>query len=498
MAADSRDSEPIAGEASGTSRARLGPPFFATIAVAFLIYVCFVVLAGVRLGGVSFTTMNTMVAFAAGVVLIMIARRVAVRRAAGARLFDLGVAGLLLLVGLFVVDVVYTIVLNARQSRVMETASAEVREADRHVWHGELYPRLWIPTDRNFFLYKPDVRLSAETFGEYYQADMLRSPLLRDSVLEPRRLSYDIGSDGLRELRPLSACRTVALGDSYVFGYATDAGSIWTTRLGQMLGEPVCNLGVSSTGPRSHLQLLEYLQAQHPDSLRIERVLWMIFEGNDLENSYEVTRAPPEPRNRRRELLAGTLPELALAIPGRLRNQSVLRRLLTGELRARQGVVTAGGRAEVNGIRLLTPLYHSSRFGHKLFNPDDVLRATFPASYVLEHPHRPLLDQVFEEMKALAARHGFEVTVIVAPSDARLLGPSFEDFPPLSERAHFIDYVVDLAGRTGFRAINLLPLMEPAAREELLYYRDDHHWNVRGNELAASLIRDALMTRAAR
>jgi hypothetical protein len=44
----------------------------------------------------------------------------------------------------------------------------------------------------------------------------------------------------------------------------------------------------------------------------------------------------------------------------------------------------------------------------------------------------------------------------------------------------------------GFRVIDLHSLLRPFANTELLYYRDDHHWNVRGNEVVAQLITAAL------
>jgi GTPase Era involved in 16S rRNA processing len=97
-------------------------------------------------------------------------------------------------------------------------------------------------------------------------------------------------------------------------------------------------------------------------------------------------------------------------------------------------------------------------------------------------------------MRSLSERLGFCVTVVIAPSASRLHGAQFEGFPKLSERSHFADYVRELAHEQGFRVTNLVEEMAPYADEELLYYRDDHHWNPRGNALAAELIRAALAT----
>jgi hypothetical protein len=91
-------------------------------------------------------------------------------------------------------------------------------------------------------------------------------------------------------------------------------------------------------------------------------------------------------------------------------------------------------------------------------------------------------------MNELSKKFEFQVSVIIAPSDARLYGGAFDGFPTLSPQPYFIDYVVRLAGDMGFSVVNLLPLLQPFAEQELLYYRDDHHWNVRGNRIAAQLI----------
>jgi hypothetical protein len=46
----------------------------------------------------------------------------------------------------------------------------------------------------------------------------------------------------------------------------------------------------------------------------------------------------------------------------------------------------------------------------------------------------------------------------------------------------------------GFETLNLFPLMQPYADKELLYLRDDDHWNARGNEVVAEVIARQLTT----
>jgi acetyltransferase AlgX (SGNH hydrolase-like protein) len=490
-----QDTRKLGGAGLPEALSRLGPSLFRFAGVALWSYICFALLLGERIAGITFGALPTLLLLVVGIAALLMTPRLVRRTLSPSRMFEVGVAGVIVFGGILLIDVVYTAVRNGQGMHARAVIGTDQREADWHVWHGELFPRSYFPTEKNFFLYKPDVRLSALTYGEHYQPSMLASPTLRDSVLEPHRLSYVIGPHGLRELEPLTGTRVFALGDSFVFGAATNEGKTWVDLLGAALGEPVYNLGVSNTGPKQQLMLLEHLLATNGDSMRVGRLLWMIFEGNDLENSYDELRGvSTAPSTGLRARFEGTVAEVLMSVPGRLRNESVLRRLLDGELwlSARGPDRSFGGRMELDGARFETPLFHSRRWGYRLFNPNDVERATKPREYVLEHPHRPLLDQTFADMKALSERNGFRVTVLVAPSDVRVYGADFEGFPALSEKPHFIDYVVELSRRTGFGVVNLLPLLQPFAERELLYYRDDHHWNERGNAIVAQLIRDAL------
>ncbi len=474
---------------------RLGPRLLLAGAGALWAYACVVFLYQERLAGVGFG------AAAAGAALLLgwaglafAASRPLVQRVVPpGRMLDAGIALLSLTAAVLLADLLLGVQANRRGSRLAIADAG--RTSDPHLWHGELFPRQFYPSERNFFLYKPGVRLEATTYGEYYTAPMQGSPTLRDSVLGLHHLAYAIGPHGLRDLEPLTGTRVFALGDSYALGYATDEGKTWTDLLGAALGEPVFNMGLSSTGPRPQLELLTYMLERHRDSMRVRDLLWMIYEGNDLENSYAEVRPPAEAPGAGK-LLDGTLAGWLLELPGRIKSQSALRRLWRGDLALRRRAAgPSGGALEVDGVTLTTPLYHSRRWGYMLFNAADVDRATRPAAYVRDHPNRPRLDAVFLDMGALAERGGFRVTVILAPTAARLYGADFEGFPALSAEPWFLRTVGELARAQGFDVIDLHELMRPAAARELLYYRDDHHWNEEGNAEAARLIAGALRGR---
>jgi len=407
-------------------------------------------------------------------------------------MLNLGLALLVSCATVLAADTAYSVYVNILRAPNRAAVSTAVREADPHVWHGELMAREYHLPGGQLRLYKPNSLTVADTYGQFYVSAMLGSPTLADSVLELRHLSYGIGSQGLRDTTALTDSRVFALGDSFVFGYATDQDRIWTSLLGAALGTHVYNLGIADTGPTAQLLLLEHLLRTQKDSLHVDQLLWMIFEGNDLEN--ESGPSQPAPGRSADWPIDGTMLQALLSLPGRMNSQSILRKALHGELTATLRTVTAARDSHylVDGVRLSYPLYHSKQWGYRLFNWRTVERATRPLSYVLEHPGRPRLDRAFAEMRELSEAHGFDVLVIAVPSAARLYGAAFDEFPQPTAEPYFADYVISLARREGFATADLVRGMQPFAASELLYYRDDTHWNARGNEVAAQLIMAAL------
>ena len=270
----------------------------------------------------------------------------------------------------------------------------------------------------------------------------------------------------------------------------------WASLLDGKLGEPVYNLGVSGTSPLQQLQILEYFLREYPKSFRPKHLLWMLFEGNDLEDSYAAKR--PEPPLFKK-VFQKTIVETIASIPRQVRQESVIRRLADGDL-------IVGSRPEkgqrsdhylLDGNRLSYPLYYSPRFGYILFRPPYLDRAGKPLSYVLNHPNRKRLEDTFRRMREVSREQGFEVTVVVVPSVMRLYKGDFEDLPPISDEPHFINYLLELSTEVGFKTVDLNALLAPYARDELLYQRDDTHWNERGHEIAARLIHDNVFQEAA-
>ena len=463
---------------------------FATIALGLAwSYLATVLVLGETVFGAYIGLLRLLALLVGGWVAIAIAMRVAVRRGllTTNRARDIGVLALATTTSLFAADLGFSTYTNLRDDSGLDLTAE--RLTDAHTWHGELYPRTYYPTSGSFVRFKPGVTRSAATYGEFYDSRMLESPLLRDSVLELREVTYIIDEHGFRGTTPIESARLFVLGDSFAFGFATTEGRTFTARLADRIDAPVYNLGVSATGPGAQIMLLDHLLDEPGQAIRIERLVWLIFEGNDLENMLAARLrtqvGEDDPSGSR---LRGTVLAFLSELPQRIKEESLIDRWRSGRLELRDPKEDDRGQWLVDGIALAYPLYHSDRFGYRMFNPIDISRAREPESYVLEHSNRPKLDRAFADMSELADRYGFEVLVVIVPSAARVYGPHFDGFPPLSDAPYFISYVAALAERQGFDVLDLLPSFAASAEEELLYYRDDHHWNERGNQLAADLV----------
>jgi hypothetical protein len=240
------------------------------------------------------------------------------------------------------------------------------------------------------------------------------------------------------------------------------------------------------------LLLLQYVFSRAAQ-LAPGRLIWMIGEGNDLEDSYAES-SPTGRRSQFARATKGTIIESLKVLLYSVRGQSIVHRLRTGELR----LASPGSRRredaayEIDGVKLVNPVFHSPEFGFMLFHSPYLKRAAQPQDYVLEHPHRHLLDNAFARMARLSDSLRFSVTVAIMPTSVRLYAPYFPLVPAPSAEPHFIDYVERLARANGFDVVNFLPALEPYAKTELLYFRDDDHLNPRGNEVVARILADHL------
>lgn len=367
------------------------------------------------------------------------------------------------------------------------------RRSDPNMWVRELYPSIYAPTHENFVLYKPLQRVSARIYGEKYYPALLQHPLLKDKVLEPRNVTYTIDRYGLRNNVDPAQARIAVLGDSFVFGSEVTDKNNLTSLLTKELSEPVYNLGVVDTSPRQQLYLLKYLLRTYPDTFKLRKLVWMIFEGNDLEDDYSPT-APKTGYKRRNDYeqissFDKTLMQTVRNIPNVIRQQSIIRAIADGKIRfnIRQGENTESSHYFLDGVLLAQPLYQSKQLGYRLFNQSYINRARESADYVQNHPNMPRLTATIDEMAEFGRLNGIEITIVTVPSAARLYSRQF-GLDGISREPYFIQAVAKIAAEQHIAYLDLYTLLFADAEEELLYQRDDSHWNERGNEVVSKLL----------
>lgn len=408
---------------------------------------------------------------------------------------DASFGALTVVVGLLALDLGYSIFLNSSQP----LSSSVDRYSDPNTWIGELYPDLYFPTEKNFRLHKPGHSVAGAHYGDMYRPALLASPLLSSSVFSKKQVTISINGEGFRETTKLEGHKVLAIGDSFTFGWGVDQGLTWVKLLERSIGEPIYNMGIHDASPKQEFLLLEdVIGAQKPD-LKGGLLLWMIFEGNDLEDSYDDLHPVQRSKPTSGSLFTDTIIETLWGLPSTVRKQSVFGKFKDGRatFSGLGGDHRTNDHNVIDGIASAYPLYVSPRFGAKLFAPHQIVGAQRSEQYVESHRNRRALEKTFERMESLAHGAGFRVVVIIAPSDARLYGAEFDDFPTLSEKSYFNLLVSRLAERHGFEIVNLEESLRPYVTRELLYFRDDDHWNERGHRAVADILSGFLRSKNA-
>jgi lysophospholipase L1-like esterase len=407
----------------------------------------------------------------------------------------MGEIGLLLagtMGAILMADVISGVVMNVRGqgfSFQWDTQKRRMRQ-DTTAWQTDIVPPFVILKGEHFKFYKPGGLAEGNAYGYLYGPELLASRTLRDSVLEQRHFRYQIGPSGFRDPKPVSACRIFGIGDSFTFGYGVQGDETWPARLEARLHEPVCNIGVSGAAPAGEAALMRYLVTTHRATC-VKELAWMLFEGNDLDDDEEPGEDTGESQGLG-ERVAGTLLQPVAQLPWLVQNESLIRKLLNHELFVMQKMDKTGIRS-IDGVTLINPLFRSDALGPKLFFQNNIYRTQDRLSHIQNHPNRPRVEGAFRDMKALATKNGFHVTVVIAPLDTRVYAKEFHDFPPI-EPPYLNDWWTALADSSGFKVVNLYTPFAAQAKSELFYLRDDVHFNARGNDEAARILADSLRT----
>jgi hypothetical protein len=276
------------------------------------------------------------------------------------------------------------------------------------------------------------------------------------------------------------------LGDSFGSGAATSQEHVWDAVFRRDYGFSTYNLSMPGYGPWHELLILK----RELPRLRVgpqTTVLWAIFGGNDLDQPCPTELELPAPE--------GFWKRVAVRLRTFYR-RSPVRQIVARSL--------AGLSAEpLPDTPIVTTLPDGRAF--LLYSPY-WRREQRSLDEVKQHPNLPRIRRVFAEMGRFARAESLNVVVVYAPAKSGvyswLLGrPELRGASDTESPSPLAIVVDELCRENGLPFLDLQPLLIKEARRlytesgELLWWRDDTHWNNEGHAAAARAVAEWMLAR---
>lgn len=273
--------------------------------------------------------------------------------------------------------------------------------------------------------------------------------------------------------RPLDL---ILLGDSFGVAAATTQEETLSGVLARDYGLNVYNLSVSRESPQQEYANLR-LEAERLKTREGTCVLWLVFVGNDLDDTYYTELENPRPAR------PGGFAGLAVRLND-FRARSPVRRLLT-----RGDAELVVERKFVDGRRVL---FHKAYAERRARTAEEVVR----------HPNFVHFEATLGAMERLAVERRLKVSVALVPSKEEVYAWVLDGAPAWSARQEpsgFSEVLRGLCEQHGFRFLDLKPTLAEESRRAfeqtgaLLWWPDDTHWNGEGQRTAARAIYQNLL-----
>jgi len=325
------------------------------------------------------------------------------------------------------------------------------------------YHMWWAPniTDPELLaIHRPHAHQSGSALG----GDIASSYQIPQSDLT--QFQWDVTYDryGFRNQRDLAHADIVVIGDSFVEGLTVTTAELGTSQLALLQRTVVANLGQSTYGPLQELIVLK----RYALPLQPRTVVWMFFEGNDLQDVIAYQNAREHP------------PDFLHAFWARSFTRSAslaLRRLFEPPVKP-PGSRRAGLCPTPDGTQLDT------YFGYRA-KPltQEELRALDETAQTLATAYK------------LCAAQDARLIFVFVPTKFRVM----HDLCQFSDNSECRNWVLpgmperlqgalrSISPNIGY--LDLTPYLVGAAKTGALpYYRDDEHWTPEGHKVAAEAI----------
>ena len=341
-----------------------------------------------------------------------------------------------------------------------------------------------VPVGTAFFRHAGPARWEGKVLDQYYRMMGGRDGRYRD---EPAvSITYD--ALGFRNPDDLADWDIVVVGDSFTeLGYLPYE-DLFTTRVGTILGLRVKNLGVSGTGPFTHVAYL----AEYGKAASTRDALLVFFEGNDfidMVHEHERMEAAASAGGRHPSVIE--LPSRLTELPPQRSFLTAVYRLLTGR-RPEEAVGLHPMAAQTN------PESFNAYFVYWNGSTTPVqFELVAPSADRLTPLQRQLTNEAIHDWATTARRLGLRPWLVFMPCKRRVLDGFFTwkdgaSRVPLPRGIPQLVHSVAAANRVGF--IDVSPQLEEETRAGHLTYNavGDSHLNRLGSLVVARVIADAL------
>ncbi len=333
--------------------------------------------------------------------------------------------------------------------------------------------------------FPPNVRWEGQTFGD------LAAMTDNKNYREYRRLKFVTDRFGFRNGPPAPGNPSpdldlIVLGDSFGAGSGTTQEDTWSSILAGKYGLETYNLSVDGEGPWGEFINL----AVELERLRLKPdrtvLLWALFTGNDLDDPcYPTLKTADLPWNDR----IGAL------------------KVSYGLFMARSPLRQLGKRAQWKLDRLLS---HRNEIENRwiidrqfldssqlLFIRNFAERKDRSLHEIQTHPNFACVKATIAAMKHLAASEHLTVVILLLPSKEEVYTWVLNRAPPWSTDSTPSSLSIalrEISEREGIYFLDMKPFLIESSKKsfedsrELLWWRDDSHWNSRGNREVAAFV----------
>lgn len=286
------------------------------------------------------------------------------------------------------------------------------------------------------------------------------------------------GRVGFRSPQPQDGnVEAVALGDSFTFCF-TELADCWVTKVGQQAGLKFSNLGQPVTGSESHARIYNDFVAKPDLKLKQPKLVLWQFYGNDFNDDYGLAalngtaKSPPAPVPATRPL-----PQGPLAVW--LRQNSVIYVMMSALLRGNDP-----------GVQQFVDPYHTTANGLDLWFGQSYVRDSFDMSQPRNQEGEALSQQAILKTRATVEQNGGKFVMIIMPAKEetyRALAESLMSKAAVDAIAAPRLHILDFCKTENLTCFDLLPALQAQASRQL-YYPNDPHLNMAGNQVAADAI----------